>query len=136
MARTGSLCDLPSRCRWLSILVLSPIAGFTLMPDGKNQDSPLILFETIEGYVTRPTARYHQFPQIMLDGTTDERMAFQQRNGFPNQPYRFSRCRRISLKQEVGQSFKIGKRPFRITQLRQDLAFGFADFLPAMRAVR
>ena len=106
------------------------------MPYGKNQYDLLILLETIESHVTRPPARYHQLSQIMLDRTTNERMAFQHRNGFCNQSDRFNCGRRIALEQEIGEPFKIGKSPFRIAQLRQDPAFGFAAFLPAIRALR
>ena len=63
-------------------------------------------------------------------------MTFQQRNGFLNQSHRLNCRQRIALQQEVGQPFKIGKRPFRIDQLLQDLTFGLADLLPAMRALR
>lgn len=106
------------------------------MPYGKNQYGLLFLFETIEGHVTRPPTGYDQFSQIMLDWTTNERVAFQQRNCFFNQSYRFNCGRWIALEQEIGEPFKIGKSPFRIAQLRQDPAFGFAAFLPAIRALR
>lgn len=72
----------------------------------------------------------------MLHGATDQRMTNKQLHRFFNQSNRFRGDRKISLDQEVGESFEIGKRLSRITQLCQDRAFGLADFLPEIRALR
>lgn len=106
------------------------------MAYGMDQNGFLLLFEAVEGDVTRPAARDEQFPQSVLDGAPDQGMASQYRDGFLDQTDRFCCCDRIALGQEVGQPPEVGKRLARIAQLRQDLAFGFAAFLPAMRALR
>lgn len=59
----------------LSTLVLAPIACFTLMPYGKDQDGLRILFKAIKRDVTGPAAGYHQLAQSMLDGTAYQWMA-------------------------------------------------------------
>lgn len=101
-----------------------------------DQNGSLLFLEAVEGDVTRTAARDEQFPQFVLDGAPDQGMASQYRDGFLDQSDRFCRCDRIVLGQEIGQPFEVGKRLARIAQLRQDLAFGFAVFLPAMRALR
>lgn len=120
----------------LSTHVLAPIARLALITDGKNQYSVVSFLDAIKSRVTGPAAGYHQLAQFMLDGTADQRMSSQQGDGFLDQPKRFSSRCGIALDREVGQPFEIGKCPCRIDQLRQDSAFGFADFLPAMRALR
>lgn len=106
------------------------------MPDRQNQDGVVILLEAVEGHVTGTSARYHQLSQCILHGATDQRMTNQQLDGFRYQSNRLCRRRRIGLDQEVGQPFKVGKRSSGIAQLCQDLAFGLAGLLPAMRAFR
>lgn len=71
------------------------------MPDRKNQHSILIFLEGIEGHITSPSARYHQFSQWILHGATDERMTDEEFNGFRYQSDRLFRHRRIGLDQEV-----------------------------------
>lgn len=119
-----------------STFALIPIAGFALMAYGMDQNGLLFFFEAVEGRVTRFATRDDQFPQFMLDGTPDQRMALQHGDGFLDQSDRFHSRNRIALGQEIGQSLDVGKRLARIAQLRQDLAFGLAGFLPAMRALR
>lgn len=106
------------------------------MADRQHQDGLPILLEAVEGQVTGTSAGYHQFSQSILDGTTDQRMTTQQLDGFPDQLKRLGCRRRITLGEEVGQPYEIGKRSFRVAQLCQDRAFGFAGLLPAMRAFR
>lgn len=87
-----------------------PVPGFPLMPDRKNKDGILILLEAVKCHVARAAARYHQFPQAMLDGATDQRMTEQQIDRFFDQSNRL-RCRtRIRFGQEVGQPFEVGER--------------------------
>jgi len=106
------------------------------MAYGMDQNGLLAFFKAVEGHVTRPATRDEQLPQFMLDGTPDQRMAPQHCDGFLNQSHRLRSRNRIALGQEVGQPLKIGKCTPRIDQLRQDMAFGLAGFLPAMRAFR
>lgn len=106
------------------------------MPDRKNQDRVLPLLKTVERHVTGASAGYHQFPQCVLHRATDQWVTTQQCHRFLDQPNRLSGKRRIDPSQEVGESFEIGKCPSRIAQPRQDPAFGFTAFLPAMRAFK
>jgi len=106
------------------------------MANCQNQYGFLLFFETVECDVTRTSARDDEFPQFMFDGAPDQGMALQYGDGFLDQSDRFRRRRRIALGQEIGQPLEVGERLARIDQPRQDLAFGFAVFLPAMRALR
>lgn len=119
-----------------SVFAFIPIAGFALMAYGVDQDGLLPFFEAVEGDVTRPAARDDQFPQFMLDGAPDQWMTLQHGDGFLDQSNRFRSRYRIVLGEEIGQPLEVGKRLPRIDQPRQDLAFGLAGFLPAMRALR
>lgn len=106
------------------------------MSDRKNQDCVLHVLQAVEGQVTATSARDDQLPQSILYGPADQRMPDQYTDGFLNQLKRLGCHRIISLDQEVAQSFEIGKRSSRIAQLCQDLAFGFGDLLPEIRAFR
>ena len=57
-----------------SVIVLLPIAGFTLMTDRKNQDGILVLLKAIEGHITGTSSRYHQLSQFILYRTADQWM--------------------------------------------------------------
>ena len=106
------------------------------MTDRENQEGVMRFLQAVEGQVTASTARDDQLPQSKLNGSADQRMPDQYTDGFLDQLKRLG-CRRIiSLDQKVGKSFEIGKRSCRIAQLCQDLAFGFADLLPEIRAFR
>lgn len=106
------------------------------MTERKNQDSILLILKAIQSDVTGESARYHQLSERIFRWAADQRMTNQQFNGFLDQTNRLCcRCG-IGFNQEVGQSFEIGERLPRIAQLCQDVAFGFAGFLPAMRTFR
>ena len=103
------------------------------MANRKDQHCILIVLEAVERDIAGTTAGYHQFAQRELDRTTDQRMASQQAHGFLDQFNRLKRRLRIGPDQEVGQPFEVRQRPSELAQLCQDLAFGLAGFLPAMR---
>jgi len=80
------------------------------MAHGMDRNGPLFFFEAVEGHVTRVAARDDQFPQLRLDGTSDQGMALQYGDGFLDQSYRFRSRNRIALGEEIGQPLKVGKR--------------------------
>lgn len=106
------------------------------MAYGMDQNGLLFFFEAVEGHVTCSAAGDDQFPQFMLDGTPDQRMAPQHGDCFLDQSDCIRSRNRVVLGKKVGESLDVGKRLARIAQLRQDLAFGLAGFLPTMRALR
>ena len=105
------------------------------MADRKNQDGIPVFLKTKQGHMPRTPSGYHQVSQVVFHGLADKWMAPWQFNCFLNQSNRLGGGR-IALDQEVGQPFKIGERLSRVDQLCQDLAFGFADLLPDIRALR
>jgi len=119
-----------------STLCFASVACFTLVTNCVDQDGVVHFLETVKGHVARPAAGYQQLPQFVLNGAADQWMTTQQCDGFLDQAERIRCGDRVAPGQKVGKSFEVGKRPCRIDQLRQDLAFGLADFLPAMRAFR
>ena len=106
------------------------------MADRKNQDGIPGFLEAVEGHISGTPSGYHQLPQFIFHRPADQRMAPQEFDDFLDQSDRLGSGGWIGLDQEVGQPFKIGERSSRIAQADQDRAFGFADLLPAIRALR
>ena len=106
------------------------------MADRKNQDDIPVFLKAVEGHIPGTPSGYNQLPQSMFRGPADQWMTPQEFDGFLDQSDRLFGRGRIGLDQKIGQPFEIGERPFRIDQPYQDLAFGFAVFLPAIRALR
>ena len=98
----------------ISVIVLPPIAGFTLMADRKHQDSILIFLKAVERYIAGTSSRDYQLPQAMLDRSADQWMTNQQLDCFLDQSHRLDRRHRICLDQKVGEPFKIGECMARI----------------------
>jgi hypothetical protein len=81
-------------------------------------------------------ARDDQLPQPVAQGAPNEGMSDEQSDRFGYQVKGFGSCLRVCFGQKIGQPLENCDRARRVTQRRQDLAFGFAIFFPAMRAVR
>lgn len=106
------------------------------MTNRENQNGVVLFFKAVERDVASPAAGYDQLAHFVFDRTAKQGMTFQQGDGLFDEVDGFRCGLRIACDQKVGQPFQIDKRSFRIDQLRHDLAFGFVDFLPAMRALR
>ena len=61
-------------------------------------------------------------------------MIFEYLQRFQNQFSRCGGCDRIRFEEKIGETFEVGKRPPRVNQSRQDLAFGLVAVLPFARA--
>ena len=85
------------------------------MPDRKNQDGILILLKAVKSDIARAAARYHQFPQAILDGASDQWMTDKQIDRFLDQSNRLCSRTWIRLDQEIGQPFEVGECAPRIS---------------------
>lgn len=113
--------------------MLPNIPRFALVADGENQDRALGLLDAIERHVSRSAPRDHQLAQIQFDRAPYIRMAPENRDRLLDESDGFNRCFGIVLGKEVGQALQVRQHPSGIDQLRQVLAFGRPDLLPAIR---
>lgn len=122
-----SRVDVPSALRWGA-------ACLALTANCENQHRVVGFLLAVQSKVASPPARDDPLAQILLGGSSDERMVLKNANRFGNQFYRFERNGSIRVEQEIRQPLKIGQRLSSMDQSRQDLASGLETLTPVARA--
>lgn len=99
------------------------IARLALVTDREDFDpfgaSPC----AIERDVAAPAVRDHQLAQVLPHRTSDQRVAFEDPDGFDDQCAGLRGSRRIARREEVEQAVQVRESPLAVNDLRQAVRY-------------
>jgi len=110
--------------------------SLALMPDREDQYRVVLGFVAVEGHITGPAAGNDQFAKLIVHGTANQGMAFQDRHRLRDQFHGLAGSNRVGVNQKVGKAIEIGKSARGIDQARHERALGLAALVPATLAFR
>lgn len=106
------------------------VASFALVTDSQHQHNISRFLDTIQGKITRPASRNHQFTQGIFHRPANQRMMVQNLHRLSDEVNRLQGIRRYILHQEICHTFEIGNCLRRVDYLRQVMVSGLDTFLP------